>query len=159
MLELKTKIQIPHQPPWRWRSCGNAWSLPWQRATILNILHPTNSMPSYNVKAPTMHYIGHLEDIQGKMEVYALVHYKNDHSSEVTAFPPKTWGRPLELGESLNTPFQKYVRALQLASTPVSSSLVQAAAEGIIVSKDRTVLTENGGHVALTWGWALSFRS
>lgn len=60
------------------------------------------------------------------------------------------------MGESLDTEIQKYIRALWLAGTPVSCSLVLAAAEGIVVSKDRTVLTENGGHAALTRGWALS---
>ena len=60
------------------------------------------------------------------------------------------------IGESLDTDIKKYLCALRLADTPVSCSLVLAAAEGIVVSKDRTLLIENGGHVALTRGWALS---
>ena len=81
---------------------------------------------------------------------------KGDDFSDVPAIPSKKRGRPLALGESLDTDIQKYVRALRLAGTPVSCSLVLAAAEGIVVSKDRMLLTENGGHVALTRGWALS---
>ena len=50
------------------------------------------------------------------------------------------------------TPKSRSTYVHWLASTPVSCSLVLAAAEGIIVSEDRTVLTENGGHVALTRG-------
>ena len=60
------------------------------------------------------------------------------------------------LEESLDTDVQRYVRALREAGTPVSCSLVLAAAESVIVSKDRTSLVENGGHIALTRGWALS---
>ena len=84
---------------------------------------------------------------------------KSDDFSDITALPLKKQGRPLALGESLDNQIQKYVCALQLAGTPVSCSLYLAAAEGIIVSKDRTVLTENGGYGALTRGWALFFCS
>ena len=81
---------------------------------------------------------------------------KRNDVREITSLPPKKRGRPLALEENLDGDVQKYIRALRLAGTPVSCSLVLAAAEGIVTSKDRTLLCENGGHVALTRGWALS---
>ena len=84
------------------------------------------------------------------------MHAKTGDSSEVTALLLKKCGRPLTLGEALDTDVQKYIRALRLAGTPVSCSLVLAAAEGSVVSKDRTLLADNGGHVMFTRGWALS---
>ena len=83
------------------------------------------------------------------------MHAKTGDSSEVTALLLRKRGRPLMLREALDTDVQKYIRALRLAGTPVSSSLVLAAVEGIVVSKDRTLLAYNGGHVMLT-KWALS---
>ena len=74
MLELKQKFKFLTRCHGDDNSV-NALLLPWQQVAILNILHPTISMPSYNVTATTMHYIGHPEDIHGKMEVYALVNY------------------------------------------------------------------------------------
>ena len=38
----------------------------------------------------------------------------------------------------------------------MSGQLVQAAAEGVVSVKDRNLLIENGGHIALTRGWASS---
>ena len=81
---------------------------------------------------------------------------KRNDIREITSLPPKKRGRPLALEENPESHVQKYIRALHLAGTPVSCSLVLAAAEGIVTSKDRTLLCENGGHVALTRGWALS---
>ena len=54
------------------------------------------------------------------------------------------------MGENLDRDVQKYIRALRQAGAPVSAQLVQAAAEGIVISKDRNLLVENGGHIALT---------
>ena len=45
-------------------------------------------------------------------------------------------------------------KGLRLAGTPVSVALVQAAGEGIVMAKDRTLLVENGGHISITGGWA-----
>lgn len=64
------------------------------------------------------------------------------------------------MGESLDTEIQKYIRALRLAGTPVSCSLVLAAAEGIVVSKDRTdelVMNWNqtGLHLVPSGNWTL----
>ena len=79
---------------------------------------------------------------------------KRSEYSDVTALPPKKRGRPLAMGEILDNDVQKYIWALRLAGTPVSVALVQAAGEGIVMAKDRTLLVENGGHISITRGWA-----
>ena len=80
---------------------------------------------------------------------------KND-TSEITALPMKKRGRPSALGEIIDQDVQKYIRALRQAGAPVSAQLIRAAAEGIVSAKDRNLLIENGGHVSLTRGWAIS---
>ena len=56
----------------------------------------------------------------------------------------------------LDKDVQNYIRALRQAGAPVSGQLVQAAAENIITAKDRNLLIENVGHIALSRGWASS---
>ena len=51
---------------------------------------------------------------------------------------------------------QKYVLALRKAGTPVNTDIVIAAAKGIVTTKDRTMLAENGGSIHLTKTWAAS---
>lgn len=56
----------------------------------------------------------------------------------------------------LDSRVQNYVKALRNAGTPIGSSVVIAAAEGLVRATDRTLLVEHGGHIALTKTWALS---
>ena len=81
---------------------------------------------------------------------------KSSETSEVTVLPVKKCGRPLTLGEGLDAEVQQNIRALRLVGTSVSCSLVLAAAGGIVTAKNRTLLVDNGGHISLTRGWALS---
>ena len=57
----------------------------------------------------------------------------------VTAIPSRKRGRPLMPGE-LDCAVQDYIRALRKAGTPVSTEVILAAAEGIVVARDRTLL-------------------
>ena len=61
----------------------------------------------------------------------------------VTAIPSKKRGRHLTLGE-MDLEVQIYIRALQVAGTPVGSAVVVAAARGIVIAKDPVMLAENG---------------
>ena len=63
-------------------------------------------------------------------------------------------GRKVLLGEKLCN--ERYVECLRDIGTPVSLSLVQAAAEGYLLGQDCTVLVEYGGHVSLTFDWTQS---
>ena len=81
-----------------------------------------------------------------------------DHPTDVTAIPSKMRDKPLPL-EEMDRKVQKYIKALREAGTPVSLPLVMAAAKGIISSKDRSLLAENGGHIALTTAWSTSLMN
>ena len=76
-------------------------------------------------------------------------------SSPIGSIPSKKRGRPLTLGD-LDPQVQQYVRALREAGAPVGTSVIIAAAKGIIMSVDQTMLVENGGHIPLTKTWAQS---
>ena len=60
------------------------------------------------------------------------------------------------LGEILDAKVKKYIQALRSAGTPIGSSIVMAAGEGIVRAHDRTLLVQHGGHIQITKTWALS---
>ena len=68
---------------------------------------------------------------------------------------PSLKRRPLTLGD-IDSEVQLYIRALRAAGTPVNTAIVIAAAKGIVMTKNRTLLAEYGGHVCLTASWAKS---
>jgi hypothetical protein len=74
---------------------------------------------------------------------------------EVKTIPSKKRGKPLALGQ-LDEDVQKYVRALRKAGTAVNAAIVLAAAEGIVTSRDRTLLVRYRGTIDLTKSWAAS---
>ena len=51
---------------------------------------------------------------------------------------------------------QEFIQALRKAGTPINTAVVLAAAEGIVISKDRSLLAEHGGHIKLTKSWVAS---
>ena len=75
----------------------------------------------------------------------------------VEAIPSMKRGRPLTIGE-LDGVVQSYmyIRALGEPGTPIKASIVIAAANGIVSSKDGSLLAENGGHIDLGPGGAKS---
>ena len=75
---------------------------------------------------------------------------------EVKSLPGHKRGRNVMLGEELDGKIQSYVKALRTAGTPTGSSVVMAAAEGLVKAYDRTILVEYGGQVAITKSWAMS---
>jgi hypothetical protein len=62
----------------------------------------------------------------------------------------------LLLGNNLDAQVQGYVTALRENRGAVNSSIVMAAAEGIIKSHDSNLLKENGGHIVCSKSWAKS---
>ena len=56
----------------------------------------------------------------------------------------------------LDKDVQAYLKALRRAGTPVSVPLVLAAATGLVVAKDRTLLKQHGGHLELKRSWGIS---
>lgn len=74
---------------------------------------------------------------------------------EVKKITAKIRGRPLLLGE-FDSDVQMYIKALRKAGTPISVPVVLAAAEGVIMAKNRSILLKNGGHIELNRPWAVS---
>ena len=66
----------------------------------------------------------------------------------------KKTGRPLLLGNDLDKQVREYVKYLRERSTAVNTAVVIAAAEGIIMNKDASLLSSNGGGICLTKDWA-----
>ena len=62
----------------------------------------------------------------------------------VEAIPSMKRGIPLTIGE-LDGVVQCYIRSLQEARTPTNASIVIVAANGIICSKDHSLLSEMEG--------------
>ena len=65
-------------------------------------------------------------------------------------------GRPLLLGEDLHAAVQEYVETQRAIGTAINSTVVMAAAEGIISMRDVSKLVESGGHIDITKSWAKS---
>ena len=62
------------------------------------------------------------------------------------------------LGE-LAKEVQAYVQTLRDAGGSIGSSIVIAAAEGIVTAHDRALLVQYSGHINLTRDWVLSLLS
>ena len=68
----------------------------------------------------------------------------------VPVLPRKKTGRPLLLGEELDTQVQEYIKHLRKVGSPVNTQIVIATAQGIILSKDANLLS----NIELSKGWA-----
>ena len=74
----------------------------------------------------------------------------------VTKLPSKKRGRPLLLGEKLDTEVKCYIQAVREGGGVVTSTITMAAGTAIVRKHDRTLLKENGGPVVITKTWAKS---
>ena len=74
----------------------------------------------------------------------------------VTESNPSKRGRKTLLGEKLDSKVQFYIKSVRDSGGVVNSAIVRAAAKGIVLSHDRSLLFENGGHIELTKSWSKS---
>ena len=58
------------------------------------------------------------------------------------------------LGEELDKKVQSYVLGLRSNGAVINSSITIAVAQGIVTNYNSNLLSENGGHIALTKSWA-----
>ena len=79
-----------------------------------------------------------------------------DHAVEVKVLPLKKRGRPLLLGEKLDSEVKAYLKAVRDAGGVVTTSITIAAGTAIVRRSDRNLLAENGGPITLTTNWAKS---
>ena len=75
----------------------------------------------------------------------------------ITSLPPKKRGRPLLLGNKIDDQLQLYLRKVREQGGIITASVVVAAARGLLMSLDHTMVLEHGGHVNLTRQWAYHF--
>ena len=71
-------------------------------------------------------------------------------SFPVQKLPTKSQGRPLLLGQALDTSVQEYIKALRTVGGVVNTCIVMAVADGIAAARDQSLLVQYGGHIALT---------
>lgn len=74
----------------------------------------------------------------------------------IAALPLKKRGRPLMLGERLDSKVQNYIRRTRDTGGIITTAVVIAGARGIVNAMDRTLLPEFGGHVKIDVTWAKS---
>lgn len=77
-------------------------------------------------------------------------------SSDLTVLPAKKRGRRVLLGDDLDMKVQMYLKKVREGGGVVSSRIAIAAARGIVLTCDRSLLVEFGGHVELGKHWAYS---
>ena len=75
---------------------------------------------------------------------------------DVTSLPSKKRGRPIMLGKELDQKVQMYLHKVREGGGVVTARIAIAAARGIILAADRSMLAEFGGHINLTTQWAYS---
>lgn len=80
----------------------------------------------------------------------------DENDCDVTEIFPKKRGRPFLVGNELDSKLQKYLYVLRENGAVINTQIVIAAGKGIITGKDKTLLSENGGHLDLTKSWAKS---
>ena len=76
----------------------------------------------------------------------------------VKSLPVKKRGRPLLLGEELDTAVKNYIKAVRDAGGVITTSITIAAATAIVRKTDRSLLSENGGPMTITTNWAKSLQ-
>ena len=77
--------------------------------------------------------------------------------NNIISLPHATLGRPLLLGEVIDSKVAEYIHALRLAGGIVNRSIVQAAAKGILSHLNPSSLQEHGGPINIGMKWAESF--
>ena len=72
------------------------------------------------------------------------------------SLPHRKQGRPLLLGDKIDSMVQAYIRRVHEQGDAVSTQIVIRAARGIMSTLNKTKLKEYGGNVDLNRYWALS---
>ena len=79
-----------------------------------------------------------------------------DDDGDLAVLPAKKRGRRVLLGDNLDMKVQMYLKKVREGGGVVSARIAMAAARGIVLTCDRSLLAEFGGHVELSKHWAYS---
>ena len=74
----------------------------------------------------------------------------------ITKLETEQRGRPLFLGNQLDSLVQEFIRNLRVAGGVVNATVVMGAEEWIITYRDVTKLSSHGGHINIVKSWAQS---
>lgn len=82
--------------------------------------------------------------------------FNDDQNIDVIEIQPKKRGRPLLIGNELDSKVQSYVNVLRKNTSVINVAIILSAARGIVMKTDKHLLTEFGGHIELSKHWAKS---
>ena len=71
----------------------------------------------------------------------------------------KKRGRPLLIGEDLESQVQEFIREVRASGGVINTAITLAAAKGIVLARDANMLSESGGYLSLTSNWAKRLMS
>ena len=85
----------------------------------------------------------------------AYLHKRRQAGSEkVSTLSPKKRGRPVLLGEHVDKQVQLCLKKIREQGGVITASVVVAAARGILMATNKSLLVEFGGHLSLSRHWA-----
>ena len=91
---------------------------------------PTRAAKHFSVPESTM----------GRLKGAYLQQVRENASIPVQKLPTKPQGRPLLLGQALDTSVQEYIKALRTVGGVVNTRIVMAAADEIVAARDQSLL-------------------
>ena len=110
----------------------------------------------HRVSETTVRSIRNAYDEMVKKRPHGDSQEDSQEDSDDEKLPLKKRGRPLLLGDSLDLKLQQYVLKVREGGGGVSSTLVMAAAKGLMLP-NKQLLKEFGGHMSFSKMWAPKF--
>ena len=128
---------------------------PEQRAKIGERAH------KHGISSALRHFAGEYSNLkkQTVFEFKKACEKLKSSQQDVTKVDSKKRGRPKLLPEDLMKKTIETVQSLRLKGAPISSSIINAVAKGIVIANDRMLLVENGGHLSFSDSWARKIRN
>ena len=82
-----------------------------------------------------------------------LAKRKHDEDPEVKQLPLRKRGCPLLIGAELDARVQLYIKEMRRNGVVINTSVLMAAAEGIVTHHDANLLAKNGGSIVISKNW------
>ena len=79
---------------------------------------------------------------------------RRSSSGTVSTRSPNKHGQPNLLGQHVDKQVQLYLKKIREQGGVITASIVVAAARGILMALNRSLLAEFGGHITLSRHWA-----
>ena len=90
-------------------------------------------------------YLNHVKSVKRKL---ADTDGSEDPDPEI--LKTKKRGRRLLLGDELDNQVKSFVTSIRKSGGVINTAIVKAAGRGVVLSADRSLLLENGGHIEIT---------